>query len=182
MSEQATFAGGCFWCTEALFTRLKGVMSVVPGYSGGMVENPTYEQVCTGNTGHAEAIQISFEPTVISYDTLVEIFFLTHDPTSLNRQGADSGTQYRSAIFFHSNEQEKIAKKVKITIESSGKYHAPLVTEIVPFNVFYPAENYHYDYYAKNSYQPYCQVVIDPKLQKLLKEFGDQIKEEYIQR
>ncbi len=177
--EKAIFAGGCFWCTEAIFTRLKGVQRVIPGYTGGDLANPSYEQVCTGKTGHAEAIQIEFDPSIIPYEVLVEIFFLTHDPTTLNRQGADVGTQYRSAIFYQSAEQQKKALEVKEKITTSAKYHSPIVTEIVPLSVFYEAENYHHDYFAKNSYQPYCQVVIDPKLQKLLHEFRDQLKDEY---
>lgn len=178
-TENATFAGGCFWCTESIFLRLKGVISVIPGYSGGTVPHPTYEQVCTGTTGHAEAIQITFDPTILPYEKLVEIFFLTHDPTTLNQQGADIGPQYRSAIFFHSPQQEKAAVKVKQEIEASGKYHRPIVTEITQFTEFYEAEDYHHNYYAKNSYQPYCQVVIDPKLHKLVEEFGDVVKPGY---
>ncbi len=160
--EHATLAGGCFWCTEAIFKRLKGVNTVVSGYSGGTILNPTYEQVCTGTTGHAEAVSITFDPTVISYDTLLDVFFALHDPTTLNQQGADVGTQYRSAVFYHSDEQKQIAEK---------KLQPGFVTEIVPYKNFYPAEESHQDYYSKNSYAPYCQVVIDPKINKLLEDY-----------
>lgn len=174
--ETATLAGGCFWCTEAVMKRLKGVESVMPGYTGGTVENPTYEQVCTGKTGHAEAAQITFDPAIISYEKILTVFFHLHDPTTLNRQGNDVGTQYRSTIFFHDDTQKNTAEKVKKEIEASKLYPNPLVTEIVPLTKFYPAENYHHDYYAKNSYQPYCQFVIDPKIQKLIKEFSSDLK------
>lgn len=160
--KQATLAGGCFWCTEALFKRLKGVSSVVPGYTGGNTPNPTYEQVSAGTTGHAEAIQITFDPAVISYDTLLDVFFHLHDPTTLNQQGADVGTQYRSAIFYHSDEQHQAAKR---------HIQPGYVTQIVPYVKFYPAEEHHQDYYNKNSYAPYCQVVIDPKINKLLEQY-----------
>lgn len=175
-SETATFAGGCFWCTEAIFKRLRGVMSVMPGYAGGTTDNPTYQEVCSGNTGHAEAIQIEFDPNIISYEKLLEVFFHLHDPTTLNRQGNDVGTQYRSAIFYHSAKQKSQASEVKKQIEESNIYSGKFVTEIVPFTNFYKAENYHQDYYAKNSYQPYCQYVIDPKISKLFKEFKDVVK------
>lgn len=167
--ETATLAGGCFWCTEAIFKRLKGVHDVISGYSGGTVENPTYEQVCSGSTGHAEAVQIEFDPTIISFEKLLTIFFHLHDPTTLNRQGSDVGTQYRSVIFYHNEEQKGIAEKLKADITGA-------VTEIAPFTNFYPAEDYHRDYYAKNSDQPYCQFVIDPKIQKLMKEFASDVK------
>lgn len=178
--ETATFAGGCFWCTEAVFKRLKGVASVTPGYTGGTTENPTYEDVCGGKTGHAEAIQISFDPRVISYEKLLDVFFHLHDPTTLNKQGNDSGTQYRSAIFYHDKEQKRIAENVKKDIDSSKMYATKAVTEIIPFTNFYKAENYHQNYYDKNSYQPYCQYVIDPKIQKLLKEYRKDVKEDYV--
>ncbi len=168
--ETATFAGGCFWCTEAIFARLKGVISVMPGYTGGSKEHPAYEEVSTGKTGHAEAIQITFDPEIISYEKLLEIFFHLHDPTQLNRQGNDVGKQYRSAIFYHNEKQKKAAEEAKTKIP-----HA--VTEIVPFTNFYKAEDYHQHYYEKNSYAPYCQVVIDPKIQKLFKEFKKEVKE-----
>lgn len=178
--EVATLAGGCFWCTEAIFKRLRGVESVTPGYTGGNPppggRNPTYEEVCSGTTGHAEAIQIVFDPRVITYQRLLEVFWALHDPTTPDRQGSDVGTQYRSAIFYHSGEQKTIAEGLKIKLESSGKYKEKIVTEIVPFTKFYPAEEYHRDYYTRHSNQPYCQIVIDPKIQKLYKEFGQEVK------
>ncbi len=176
--ETATLAGGCFWCTEAIFKRLKGVKSVIPGYSGGNVENPTYEQVCMGTTGHAEAIQITFDSKIISFEKLLEVFFKLHDPTTLNQQGNDVGTQYRSAIFYHNDDQKQAALKVKEKIEKSKIYSNPIVTEIVPFKNFYKAENYHQNYYDANRTQPYCQIVIDPKIKKLYEEFGDTLKED----
>lgn len=179
MVEKATLAGGCFWCTEAIFKRLKGVTSVVPGYSGGKRENPSYEQVTTGGTGHAEAIQIVFDPKVLPYEKLLEIFFHLHDPTTLNRQGADEGTQYRSVIFYHDDKQQKIATKVKYEVAESGIYSDPIVTEIVPFEAFYEAEEYHKNYYEKNRNQGYCNLVIDPKIHKLLKKYSKEVKEEY---
>lgn len=179
-TEIATLAGGCFWCTEAIFRRLKGVESVVSGYSGGRRENPSYEQVSTGATGHAEAIQIEFDPSVISYEKLLEIFFHLHDPTTINMQGADEGTQYRSVIFYHSEEQKNIAEKVRDEIADSGYYKDPLVTEIVPFEAFYTAEEYHQEYYDNNKNQGYCSYVISPKIHKLLKEYKKEVKEEYL--
>lgn len=179
--ETATFATGCFWCSEAIFARLKGVKSVLPGYSGGNVQNPTYEQVCTGRTAHAESIQIEFDPMVISFEELLDVFWHTHDPTSLNRQGNDIGTQYRSAIFYHDEKQKEIAEKSKKEIQSKGVYKNPIVTEIVPFNKFYVAEDYHKNYYEQHQDAPYCRVVIDPKIHKLLKQYGDNlVREEYI--
>ncbi len=175
--EIATLAGGCFWCTEAVFQRLKGVEKVESGYSGGDVENPTYEQVCSGNTGHAEAIQIAFDPSVISFEKLLEVFWHLHDPTTLNRQGADEGTQYRSAIFYHDEAQKEIAEKSLKDAESSGMYKDKFVTEIVPFKNFYKAESYHKDYYNRNNTQGYCTYVIDPKITKLYKEFPQEVKE-----
>lgn len=177
--ETATFAGGCFWCTEAIFDRLKGVTSVVSGYAASQVPNPSYEQVCTGRTGAAEAIQITFDPSIISYEKLLEIFWHLHDPTTLNRQGNDVGTQYRSAVFYHNDEQKRVAEAAKEAIEKSGTYKKPIVTEISPFTNFYPAEDYHTDYYDSNRFQPYCAYVIDPKVQKLLKEYRDEVKPEY---
>ena len=175
--QAATLVGGCFWCTEAVFKRLKGITLVVPGYSGGSVDNPTYEQVCLGATGHAEAIQITFDPKIISYEKLLEVFFALHDPTTVNRQGNDVGTQYRSAIFYHDDNQKQIAQKAKDEIEKSGKYKDPIVTEIIPFKNFYEAENYHQNYFDSNRSQPYCQVVIDPKIQKLHKEFKQEVNQ-----
>ncbi len=177
--EIATLAGGCFWCTEAIFKRLKGVTSVIPGYAGGQKENPSYEEVCSGATGHAEAIQITFDPTIISYDKILDVFWHLHDPTALNQQGNDIGTQYRSAIFYHSEKQKEIAGKIKKKIEESGMYKNPIVTEIVPFANFYKAENYHQNYYDKNKFAPYCQVIIDPKIQKLTSNYKKDVKEEY---
>lgn len=171
--ETATIAGGCFWCTEAIFQRLKGVNSVTPGYTGGTVKNPTYEQVCSGNTGHAEAIQIKFDPEIISYEKLLEVFFKLHDPTTLNRQGNDTGTQYRSSIFYHSPDQKKTAEKLKS--EMQKLYKDKIVTEIVPFKEFYEAENYHKNYYENYKSQPYCQLIIDPKITKLYKLFPKKI-------
>jgi peptide-methionine (S)-S-oxide reductase len=176
--ETATLAGGCFWCTEAVFDRLKGVTSVVPGYAASQVENPSYEEVCTGRTGAAEAIQITYDPSVISYEKLLEIFWHVHDPTTLNRQGNDVGTQYRSAIFYHNDEQKRSALASKEALDRSGTYKKPAVTEIVPFTNFYPAEDYHKDYYDRNRYQPYCMLVINPKVQKLLKEYRKEVKDE----
>lgn len=172
--ETATFANGCFWCTEAVFKRLRGVDSVKPGYIGGKVANPTYQQVCNGDTGHAEAIQIEFDPSVISYDDLLLVFFKTHDPTTLNRQGNDVGTQYRSAIFYHSDAQKASAENA--VKHFAPEFRSPIVTQIVPATDFFVAENYHHDYYDQNRYQPYCQFVIDPKVQKLYKEFADKLK------
>jgi peptide-methionine (S)-S-oxide reductase len=177
--EIATLANGCFWCSEAIFTRLKGVKSVLPGYSGGKVENPSYDQVCTGITGHAEAAQIEFDPMVISYEKLLEVFWHTHDPTTLNRQGNDVGTQYRSAIFYHNNNQREIAEKSKREIEDKGIFKDPIVTEITPFKKFYVAEDYHKKYYEQHQDAPYCRFVIDPKIQKLLKQYRNDLKVEH---
>ena len=174
--EKATFGSGCFWCTEAVFERLKGVYKVVSGYSGGTVENPTYEQVCTGKTGHAEVTQITYDPKVITYDELLEVFWKTHDPTTLNRQGNDVGTQYRSVIFYHNDEQKRLAEKYKEELNKSGIWDKPIVTEIVPFTNFYPAENYHQNYYDNNPSQPYCSFVITPKVEKFEKVFKDKLK------
>lgn len=177
--QTATFAGGCFWCTEAIFKRLKGVISVMSGYSGGERENPTYDQIHSDATGHAEAIQIMFDSKVISFDKLVDIFFATHNPTTLNQQGADTGSEYRSAIFYHDQDQKKIAEEKILEVEKSGKYKDPVVTEVTPFTNFYKAEWYHQNFYENNRYSPYCMFVIDPKVQKLLKEFGKDVKEEF---
>lgn len=178
--DTATLAGGCFWCTEAIFKRLNGVNEVRPGYSGGKVENPTYEQVCSGSTGHAETIQIKFDPKIISYLKLLEVFFKLHDPTTLNQQGADYGPQYRSAIFYHDENQKQIAEKVRSDIEKSAMFKNKVVTEIIPFKNFYEAENYHKNYYDSNRSQPYCQLVIDPKIQKLLQVYKSAVKKDYI--
>lgn len=174
--EVATFAGGCFWCTEAIFTDLKGVEKVVSGYIGGTVKNPSYREVCEGNTGHAEAIQITFNPSEIAYEDLLEVFFGTHDPTTLNRQGADVGTQYRSEIFYHSAEQKEKAEKYIAYIEKEKLYNNPIVTAISSASIFYEAEDYHQDYYAQNASQGYCQMVIAPKLEKLRKYYKSKLK------
>ncbi len=175
--ETLTLAGGCFWCTEAVFNRLKGVTAVMPGYAASQVANPTYQQVSSGRTGAAEAIQITYDPAVISYDTLLEIFWHLHDPTTLNQQGNDVGTQYRSGIYYQNDEQKQLALASKAALEKSGTYKHPVVTEIVPFTNFYPAENYHKDYYDNNRSQGYCMFVIDPKIKKLLQKYRDVVKE-----
>jgi peptide-methionine (S)-S-oxide reductase len=174
--EQATFGSGCFWCSEAIFARMKGVEKAVSGYSGGQVENPTYSQVCTGRTGHAEVVQVTFNPNVISYPELLEVFWRSHDPTTRNRQGEDVGPQYRSIILYHSDEQRRQAERYKAAIDASGVFSNPLVTEIVPFVAFYPAEIEHQNFYTDNPRQGYCRVVIQPKLDKLRKVFQDRIK------
>jgi peptide-methionine (S)-S-oxide reductase len=179
MTETATFANGCFWCTEAVFKRLKGVKSVLPGYAGGTVKNPSYDQVCAGITGHAESIQIKFDPKVIPFEKILDIFWHTHDPTTLNRQGNDIGTQYRSAIFFHNEKQKEIAEKSKKDLEDKGVYKNSIVTEITPIKNFYVAEDYHKDYYDNHQDAPYCNYVIDPKIQKLLQRYGSDVIEKY---
>jgi peptide-methionine (S)-S-oxide reductase len=179
MTETATFANGCFWCTEAVFKRLKGVKSVLPGYAGGTVKDPSYDQVCAGNTGHAESIQIKFDPKVIPFEKILDIFWHTHDPTTLNRQGNDIGTQYRSAIFFHNEKQKEIAEKSKKDLEDKGVYKNSIVTEITPINDFYVAEDYHKDYYDNHQDAPYCNYVIDPKIHKLLQRYGSDVMEKY---
>jgi peptide-methionine (S)-S-oxide reductase len=178
-SEIATFANGCFWCSEAIFERLKGVKSVLPGYSGGIVENPSYDQVCTGKTGHAESIQIEFDPKVLPFEKILDIFWHTHDPTTLNRQGNDVGTQYRSAIFYHNQKQKETAEKSKRDLEKDGVYKDSIVTEITPFREFYVAEDYHKNYYDNHQDAPYCNFIIDPKVRKLLMKYGNHVKEEY---
>lgn len=178
--QTATFAGGCFWCTETIFKRLKGVTSVTPGYSGGKKGNPHYDEVSSGNTGHAEAVQITFDPQVIPYERLLDVFWHMHNPTTMNQQGNDIGSQYRSMILYHTDEQKNLAVKSKEDLEKSGKYKDPIVTEIQPFEKFYIAENYHKNYYENHQYAPYCMFVINPKIQKLLKEFGNDVKEEYM--
>lgn len=174
--ETATFGGGCFWCVEAVYDRLHGVTTVTPGYAGGEEENPTYEQVSMGNTGHAEVIQINFDPNIITYDNLLHVFWKVHDPTTVNRQGNDVGEQYRSIILYHNDQQRKAAEQSKRSLEDSGEYSAPIVTEIVPLVHFYPAEDYHNDYYENNRNQPYCRLIIDPKIKKLEKEFSSKLK------
>lgn len=173
---KATFGGGCFWCTEAVFEMTEGVHGAVSGYAGGTVINPTYEAVCGGATGHAEVIQVSYDPEVISYKNLLEIFFRTHDPTTLNQQGADVGTQYRSVVFFHDEEQQATADEVKAALNESGAFDDPIVTEISPLETFYPAEAYHQDYFANNPTQGYCRAVIVPKLLKYREAFADKVK------
>lgn len=167
MISRATFAGGCFWCTEAVYKRIKGVVKVTPGYSGGKIINPTYEEVCSGLTGHAEAVQIEYDPALIDYEELLEVFFATHDPTTLNQQGNDIGTQYRSVIFFHDKMQKEKAVILANKLNRKKIYNKAIVTEIIPFDRFYPAEDYHRDYYERNQDQNYCRVVIVPKLKKL---------------
>lgn len=174
--QTATFGSGCFWCTEAVFERLKGVESVTSGYTGGNVENPTYHQVTTGKTGHAEVTQIKYDPNIISYEELLEVFWKTHDPTTLNRQGADVGTQYRSAVFYHNEKQKELAEKYKNKLEEAGIFKDPIVTEVTKFDKFYAAEDYHQNYYEANKNQPYCAFVITPKLEKFEEVFSDKIK------
>ena len=169
--ETATLAGGCFWCLEAVFEQVRGVESVVSGYSGGYTANPTYEMVCSGRTGHAEVVQITFDPAVVSYRELLGLFFTMHDPTTLNRQGPDSGTQYRSAVYYHSAEQKAVAEEAIAELTASAVWPAPIVTEVAPSDVFYPAEEHHQEYYRRNLGQPYCQVIIAPKVAKLRKEY-----------
>lgn len=177
--EKATFGSGCFWCTEAVFERLNGVHSVVSGYAGGTVDNPTYEEVCSGTTGHAEVTQITYDPKVITYDELLEVFWKTHDPTTLNRQGNDVGTQYRSVIFYHNEEQKQLAEKYKEELNKSGAWDRPIVTEISPLTNFFSAEGYHQDYYENNPNQGYCAFVIAPKVEKFEKVFKDKLKNEH---
>jgi peptide-methionine (S)-S-oxide reductase len=175
-TDTTTFGTGCFWCTEAVFQELKGVIKVTSGYSGGQDPHPTYEEVCSGTTGHAECLQIVYDPAVISFDELLEVFWESHDPTTLNRQGNDVGTQYRSAIFYHNEEQKEKAEHYKAELIRNKAYDKPIVTEITPFKVFYPAENYHQDYYNLHGTQPYCRLVIRPKLEKFEKVFKDKLK------
>ncbi len=172
----ATLGNGCFWCTEAVFGQLKGVLKVTSGYSGGHMEQPDYKTVCTGSTGHAECLQIIFDTSLISFEELLEVFWKTHDPTSLNRQGNDIGTQYRSVIFYHDAAQKDIATAYKNQLDTSGVYHLPIVTEITAFSVFYPAENYHQDYFAGHGEEPYCHLVVRPKVEKFKKEFAEKLK------
>ena len=174
--ERATLGGGCFWCVEAVFERLRGVVSVRSGYAGGSPPSPSYELVCTGTTGHAEVVQVEFDPGVISYREILEVFFVTHDPTTLNRQGADRGTQYRSVIFTHDDAQRETAEAVIAELTGAGVFDGPVVTEIAPLAAFYPAEAYHQEYYRRNEGQPYCQAVIAPKLAKLRKVYLERLK------
>jgi peptide-methionine (S)-S-oxide reductase len=174
--EVATLAGGCFWCLEAAFDQLRGVEEVQSGYTGGTIPNPTYEQVCTGRTGHAEAVEIAFDPAVISYRELLEVFFAIHDPTTLNRQGADVGPQYRSAIFYHTPAQREEAERMIAELNAGGVWGAPIVTEVVPCGVFYPAEEYHRDYFRRHPDQAYCQAVIAPKVAKLRQRYREKLK------
>lgn len=177
-TELATFGSGCFWCTEAVFLQLKGVTKVVSGYSGGTTPDPTYLDICFGDTGHAEVVQVTFDPAVISYPELLEVFWRSHDPTTKNRQGNDEGPQYRSAIFTHTDRQKRLADKYKAKIDAAGVFTKPVVTQIEPLAVFYPAEAEHQDFYARNSGQGYCRAVIAPKVEKLREVFGDKLKAE----
>ena len=174
--EKVTLGGGCFWCTEAVYLQLKGVVEVKPGYSGGHVKNPTYNEVCTGNTGHTEVVQITFDPEIVSFSEILEVFFVTHDPTTLNRQGNDVGTQYRSAIFYHSDKQKQTANEIIKALEKEKAYKNPIVTEVTAFDTFYVAEDYHINYFAQNKNQPYCQYVVAPKVEKFQKVFKDKMK------
>lgn len=175
-TDTIVLGAGCFWCVEAVFTELKGVRSVMPGYTGGSMPDPDYKSVCTGETGHAEVAEVVFDPGVLTLDEVLEVFWQTHDPTTLNRQGADVGTQYRSAIFYHNAEQKAKAEHYKAELDRSGAFSRPLVTEIAPLTTFYPAENYHRDYYANNPGQGYCQMVIRPKVEKFRKAFANKLK------
>jgi len=174
--EVATLGGGCFWCLEAVYDQIQGVNDVVSGYSGGRVSQPTYQQVCTGNTGHAEVIQIKFDPDQISFKEILQVFFSIHDPTTLNRQGADVGPQYRSVIFYHNAEQKATAEAVIAELDASQTWDSPLVTQVVPFKEFFPAEDYHQEYFQRNPWQGYCQVVISPKVAKFRKQFSERLK------
>jgi peptide-methionine (S)-S-oxide reductase len=176
----ATLAGGCFWCLEAVFDELEGVDTVVSGYSGGSAPDPSYREVCSGRTGHAEAVQITYDPEVITFRNLLEIFFTIHDPTTLNRQGADVGSQYRSAIFYHNQEQRQTAEELITELNAQGIWRSPIVTQVEPFTTFYAAEDYHQNYYVRNRNQPYCRVVIDPKVAKLRAHFQDKLSPEKV--
>lgn len=174
--EIATLGGGCFWCLEAVYQELTGVVAVESGYAGGRIRNPSYREVCNGTTGHAEVVRVTFDPTVLTYADLLRVFFTIHDPTTLNRQGNDVGTQYRSAIFYHTPEQQATAEQIKAEIEAAGVWSNPLVTEISAFTDYYPAEEYHQNYYRDNSSQAYCRVVIEPKVVKFRKQYADRLK------
>jgi peptide-methionine (S)-S-oxide reductase len=175
--ELATLGGGCFWCLDAVYAQLQGVQKVVSGYAGGSVPNPTYEQVCSGNTGHAEVAQIAFDPGLVSFREILEIFFTIHDPTTLNRQGADVGSQYRSVIFYHDEEQRRVAEALIDELDGAHIWPDPIVTEVTPFRIWYEGEDYHQDYYKYNSQQPYCQVVISPKVAKFRKKYANKLKQ-----
>lgn len=174
--EEATLGGGCFWCLEAVYSKMKGIQSVESGYAGGLVKNPTYKQVCTGTTGHAEVIKLKFDPKIVTFQEILEVFWTIHDPTTLNRQGNDIGTQYRSVIFYHSDEQKKLAETGKKALKEAGIWANDIVTEIVPLKNYYPAENYHQDYYANNPQNSYCTFVVKPKVEKFKKIFKDKLK------
>lgn len=176
VTDTATFGTGCFWCTEAIFQQVEGVISVAGGYSGGHVVKPTYKQVCTGTTGHAECLEIVFDPAKVSYETLLEMFWQSHDPTTLNRQGNDVGTQYRSVIFYHNAKQKALAEKYKALLNTSGAFDKPIVTTLEPFSQFYVAENYHQDYFNQHGEEPYCQYIIRPKVDKFRKVFKTKLK------
>ena len=178
-SEIATLGGGCFWCIEAVFQRLDGVLKVESGYTGGKVEKPTYKEVCTGNTGHAEVVQVTFDPSVVSFSDILQVFFASHNPTTLNRQGNDAGTQYRSAIFYANPSQKEVAEAYVRQLDSAKTWSNALMTEISPLTIFYKAEDYHQDYYNLNGSQPYCAFVVRPKVEKFMKEFGGRAKKEY---
>lgn len=175
-TKTAVLGTGCFWCSEAIFKELKGVVSVMPGYTGGTTVDPTYKQVCSGDTGHAEVSQVAYDPEQISYDELLKVFWKVHDPTSLNRQGGDVGTQYRSSIFYNDDTQRSTAEQQKAVLDASDAWDRPIVTEITPLGAFYPAENYHHDYFANNPDQGYCQMVVRPKLEKFRKAFAEKLK------
>jgi peptide-methionine (S)-S-oxide reductase len=175
-TETATLGGGCFWCLEAVFEQLRGVQKVESGYAGGAVPDPTYRQVCTGTTGHSEVVQVTFDPEVISFREILDVFFATHDPTTLNRQGPDVGTQYRSAVFYHSPQQKQIAEQRIAELNAAGIWDAPLVTEVVPLEAFYRAEDYHQEYFRNNPAQPYCLAVVSPKVAKFRKQFAARLK------
>lgn len=178
--QTATLAGGCFWCLEAVYDEIKGVHSVESGYAGGHMDNPTYRAVCNGDTGHAEVVQVHFDPNIVSYRDLLNVFFAIHDPTTLNRQGADVGTQYRSAIFYHDDEQKKIAEELIKDLNSQKIWDRPIVTEVTKLDKFYMAEDYHQEYFAKNPYQPYCMAVVAPKVSKFRKHFLDLLKKQTV--
>ena len=176
MIKEATFGAGCFWCVEAIFESVKGIEYAESGYSGGKVKNPSYNQICTGTTGHAETVKVVYDPKIISYDDLLRVFFNSHDPTTLNRQGADVGTQYRSVVFYHNEHQKELTKSYIEKLNAEHAYDNPVVTEVSPFTIFYKAEDYHQNYYNDNKNQPYCSFVIQPKVEKFKKVFGDKLK------
>ena len=173
--QKTTLGGGCFWCTEAIFKELKGIVDIKPGYSGGDVKNPSYKEVCTGNTGHAEVVQITYDPALINFSEILEVHFKTHDPTTLNRQGADVGSQYRSAVFYHTKDQKYTALQIIDQLDKEKIYENPIVTEVIPFEAFYEAEDYHHNYFEQNKNQPYCRFIISPKLDKFKKLFSDKL-------